>query len=64
MEVGEGRRAVTEVEVDGKRTVQRHPGSRPEGQTGPDTHEAHPHSRVHCPSHTSRPGGVYSTCRA
>ena len=38
--------------VDGRRTGQRHPRGRSRGQTGPDTLEAHPHPRVHCPSHT------------
>ena len=62
MEVVEGSRAV--AEVNGRRTVQRHPEVRPGGQTGPDTHEAHLHSRVHCPSHTSCSGVVHSACRA
>ena len=60
--MGEGRRAV--AEVDGRRTVQRHSRGLPEGQIGIDTHEAHPHQRVHCPSHTSRPGVVHPACRA
>ena len=36
------------VVVDGRRSVQRHPGGRPGGQTGTITPEAHPHPRVHC----------------
>ena len=51
------------MEVDGTRTIQRDPGGRLEGKTGPDTHEAHPHSRVHCPSHTSSLGMVRPACR-
>ena len=49
--------------VDGSRPVQRHPEGRPGGQTGPDTLEAHPHSRVHCPSHTSLRVVVHPVCR-
>ena len=48
--VVEGRKAV--AVVDGRMSGQRHLGGQPGGQTGPDTHEAPPHMRVHCPSHT------------
>ena len=41
---------------------QRHPRGRPGGQTGLDTLEAHPHPRVHCPSHTSIRGVVHPAC--
>ena len=34
------------------RTAQHHPGDRPGGKSEPDTLEAHPHSRFHCPSCT------------
>ena len=34
------------------RTAQRHPGDLPGGQNEPDTLEAHPCPRVHCPSRT------------
>ena len=48
--------------VDGRRSGQHHPGGRSGGQTGPDTLEAHSHSRVHFPSHTSLWGVVHSAC--
>ena len=34
------------------RTAKRHPEDRPGGQSDPDTREAHPRLRVHCPSCT------------
>ena len=34
------------------RTTQRHPTDRLGGQNEPDTREAHPRLRVHCPSRT------------
>ena len=48
--------------VDGRRFGQHHPRGRLGGQIGPDTLEAHPHSRVHYLSHTSIPGVVHSAC--
>ena len=58
--VVDGRKSV--AVVDGWRSGQRHPQGRPGGQTGPDTLEAYPHPRVHCPSHTSIQGVVHPTC--
>ena len=52
------------VVVDGRMFGQCHPGGRPGGQTGPDTLNAHPHPRVHCPSHTSLWVVVHPACRA
>ena len=60
--VVDGRRPM--VVVDGRMSGQCHPGGRPGGQTGPDTLEAHPHPRVHCPSHTSLRVVVHPTCCA
>ena len=60
--VVDGMRSV--AEGDGRRLVERHPGGRPGGQTGPDTVAAHPHPRVHCSSHTSLRGVVHPACRA
>ena len=59
--VVDGRMSV--VVMDGRMSVQRHPGGRPGGQTGYDTREAHPHPRVHCPSHTSLWVVVHPACR-
>ena len=71
MVVVDGRKSVAVVDrrkyvgvVDGRRAGQRHLGGRPGGQNGPDTLKAHPHLRVHFPSHTSLQGMVYSACRA
>ena len=58
----DGRRSV--AEGDRMRPVQRHPEGRPRGQTEPDTLKAHPHPRVHCPSHTSLRGVVHPSCCA
>ena len=52
------------VVVDGRRPVQRHPKGLPGGQTGLDTHEDHPHPRVHYPSHTSFQVKVHPACHA
>ena len=62
MVVVDGRKSV--AMVDGRRSGQRHPKGRPGGQIESDTLEAHPHSRVHCLSHTSLGGVVHPTCRA
>ena len=59
---GDGRRFV--VEGDGRRPIQHHHGGQPGGQTGLDTLKAHPHPRVHCPSHTSLRGVVHPSYRA
>ena len=52
------------VVVDGRRLVQRHPRGRPGCKARPDTLEAHPHPRVHCPSHTSLRVVVHPACHA
>ena len=62
MVVVEGRKAV--AGVDGRRSGPRHPGGWPGGQTGPDTREAPPHLRVHCPSHTPPQVMVHLACHA
>ena len=62
MAVVDGRRFVAVVDV--RRSGQRHPRSRLGGQTMLDTLEAHPHSRVHCSSHTLYPIMVHPACRA
>ena len=46
------------------RTAQRHPGDRPGGQSEPDTLEAHPRLRVHCPSRTLPQVVVHPVCHA
>ena len=60
--VVDGRRPM--VVVDGRMSGQCHPGGRPRGQTWPNTLEAHPHPRVHCPSHTLLRVVVHPTYRA
>ena len=60
--VGDERKTV--VVVDGRKSGQRHPEGRPGGQTGRDSLEAHPHPRVHCPSHTSYWGVGHPACLA
>ena len=40
------------------------PRDRPGGQNEPDTHEAHPSSRAHCPSRTFPHVVVHSVCHA
>ena len=53
------------VAVVGKgRTTQRHPGGRLGGQNKPDTLEAHPRSRVHCPIRTLPQVVVLLICQA
>ena len=52
--VGDERKTV--VVVEGRKSGQRHLEGQPGGQTVPDTLEAHPHPRVHCPIHTSYQG--------
>ena len=54
----------TMVVVDGRKSGQRHPEVRPGGQTGLDNLKAHPHPRVHCPSHASYRGLGHPTCLA
>ena len=46
------------------RTAQRHPGDRPGGLSEPDTLEAHPRPRVHCPSRTLPQVMVHPVCHA
>ena len=46
------------------RTAQRLLGDRPGGQNESDTLEAHPRSRVHCPSHTFPQVVVHPVCYA
>ena len=60
MVVVDGRKSV--AMVDGKRSGQRHPGGRPGGRTEPNTLEAHPYMRVHCPSRKPLRGGGHQAC--
>ena len=46
------------------RTAQRLPEDRPGAQNEPDTLEAHPRPRVHCPSRTLPQVVVHSVCHA
>ena len=46
------------------RTAHRHPGDRPGGQSEPDTREAHPRPRIHCPSRTLPQVVVHPVCHA
>ena len=46
------------------RTAQRHLGDHSGGQSDPDTSEAHPHPRVHCPSRTLPQVVVHPVCHA
>ena len=51
------------VGVEGEwRTAERHPGDRTGGQSEPDTLEAHPRPRVHCPSRTLPQVVVHPIC--
>ena len=53
------------VEVVGEwRTAQRHSMDRSGGQNEPDTREAHPRPRVHCPSRTLPQVVVHPVCHA
>ena len=45
-------------------TAQCLPGDRPGGQNEPDTLEAHPYPRVHCPSRTLPQVMVHPVCHA
>ena len=62
MVVVDGRKS--RVVVDGRRIGQCHPRGQPRGQTRPDSLKAHPHLRVHCPSHTLCQVVVHLACRA
>ena len=46
------------------RTAQCFPRDRPGGQNKPDTLEAHPRPRVHCPSRTFSQVVVHPVCHA
>ena len=52
------------AEVGEWMTAYRHPGDHSGVQNEPDTREAHPRPRVHCPSRTLPQVVVHSVCHA